>query len=150
MKAHNLYVPIVLVLLGIFVLSYSYRIGIGSIDNPGSGLFPFLLGLLLFLLSLYKIKLETRKKIGEKIGHPPLFFKKLVALISSLFFYALFLHTLGYLLTTLITLSFIFRIAGYKRWSKIVIYAMGIVLISYFIFTYLGVRFPQGPLSRWI
>ncbi len=143
MKVNNVYILLIFFALGIFVSSYSYKIGIGSLSNPGPGLFPFLLGILLFLLSLYKMKKEIRNRTGWDIGHNPLIFRKSVALISILFFYGLFLQTLGYTLTTFITLSLLFRTAGYRQWLRILIYAICIVFIINFIFTYLGVRFPQ-------
>lgn len=146
---NNVYVLLILFALGIFVSSYSYRIGIGSLSNPGPGLFPFLLGFLLFSLSSYKIKKEIRN-IATETEHNPLIFKGFIALVSILLFYSLFLQTLGYILTTFITLSLLFRTAGYKHWVRILIYAICIVFIIYFIFTYLGVRFPQGFLKRWI
>jgi len=149
MKINNVYILYILFSLGIFVSSYSYKIGIGSFSNPGPGLFPFLLGILLFLLSLYKIRKEMRNKIRWETGHNPLIFKKSVALISILFFYGLFIQTLGYILTTFITLSLLFRTIGYKNWLRILIYAICIDLIVYYIFTYLGVRFPQGFFKRW-
>ncbi len=146
---NNVYVLLILFALGIFVSSYSYKICIGSLSNPGPGLFPFLLGILLFSLSLYKMKKEIRNKTTES-GHHPLRFKGLMALVSILLFYSLFLQTLGYIVSTFITLSLLFRTAGYKHWFRILIYAICIVFIVYFIFTYLGVRFPQGFLKRWI
>lgn len=150
-KANDQVFPMLFIFfsLGIFVFSYSYKIGVGSLSNPGPGFFPFLLGILLFLLSLYKLKGEIRKKVKRETRLNPLFFKKIVALNSLLLFYALFLYALGYILTTFITLSLIFRIAGYKQWVKILIYGISVAFISYFIFTYLGVRFPEGILSRW-
>jgi putative tricarboxylic transport membrane protein len=144
MKVNNVYTLLILFALGIFVSSYSYKIGIGSLSNPGPGLFPFLLGILLFLLSLYKMNKEIRNRTGWETGHNALIFRKLIALISILLFYGLFLQTLGYTLTTFITLSLLFKTAGYKYWRRIIIYAICIVFIIRFIFTSLGVRFPQG------
>ncbi len=146
MGTPNLYVAVILIFIGIFVISYSYRIGIGSINHPGSGLFPFLIGSALFLLSLYKFNMEIKRKtkMKQEVEQSPIIFKKIIALTSSLLFYAFFLQLLGYLITTFITISFILRIAGYKSWFRILLYTVIIVFTSYFLFTTLGVRFPKG------
>jgi hypothetical protein len=143
----NTFLIVILVSLGISISIYSYKIGIGSINNPGPGLFPFLLGSLLFLLSLYKINIFFKKKRLDETTHVRLFFKKLFALLFLLFFYAIFIDLIGYIFTTFITFSFIFRIAGYKNWFKIITYTICIMFISYLGFTYLGVRLPQGLLK---
>jgi hypothetical protein len=136
--------------LGIFVFSYSYRMGIGSLKSPGPGLFPFLLGLLLFLLSFCKVVAIMKKSEGsEKRTKGPIFFGKLFLLLLSLMFYAIFLNVLGYSIATFVTLLFIFRIAGYKSLPKISLYSMIIVVLSYFLFTSLGVVFPRGILGRF-
>lgn len=143
----HLYITIILIFIGIFIIVYSYKIDIGSINHPGPGLFPFLIGSILFILSLYKIKEIIKTKIKREVNQTPIIFKKIIALISSLLFYAIFLQLLGYLITTLITIGLILRIAGYKSWFRIFLYTFSIVFISYFIFTTLGVRFPKGVIG---
>lgn len=143
----HLYITTILFFIGIFIIFYSYKIGIGSINHPGSGLFPFLIGSALFLLSLYKFIVEIKRKIRQEVEQTPIILKKIIALIFSLLFYALFLQLLGYLITTSITIGTILLIAGYKSWFKILIYTFSILFISYLIFTTLGVRLPKGIIS---
>ena len=64
----------------------------------------------------------------------------------ALFAYAILIEPLGFILTTFFTMTLLFRSAGFKRWSLAVAYSAGVVLITYFLFTYLGVRFPPGVL----
>ncbi|MEO0277981.1 MAG: hypothetical protein ABIM21_01670, partial [candidate division WOR-3 bacterium] len=65
-------VILILFWLGIFVASYSYKIGLGKFSSPGPGLFPFLLGCILFVLSLYRgIKVLKRAPKEEgRVGEP--------------------------------------------------------------------------------
>jgi signal transduction histidine kinase len=71
---------------------------------------------------------------------------KISLVLASLFFYGLFLERLGYLIVTLLTMIILFWGVGLKRWSSILVASCLTVLITYFLFTYLGVRFPPGIL----
>jgi hypothetical protein len=74
----------------------------------------------------------------------PLSLKKVVIALIVLFAYAFFLEVLGYLLVTFVVLAVLFRVGGYNRVTPIVAYSLATVIISYLLFTYLGVQFPPG------
>jgi hypothetical protein len=44
-------------------------------------------------------------------------------------------------------MALLFWIGGYKKWVQTLGYSCVVVIITYFLFTYLGVRFPQGILK---
>jgi hypothetical protein len=145
------------VALGIFVSAYAYiKLGIGKFNAPGSGLMPFLLGILFGLLALYKLVMallkhgepEEQQKKEEEEGaeKTPKLYRKLALIVGALFAYAILIEPLGFIPTTFLTMTLLFRSAGFKRWSLAVAYSAGVVLITYFLFTYLGVRFPPGIL----
>ncbi len=69
---------------------------------------------------------------------------KLAFITIILFAYALLLEPLGYIVTTFFAMVLLLRFAGYTRWILIIIYAVIIVGVSYFLFHYLGVMFPAG------
>ena len=148
MERRDLYFTFFWILLGLFVFIYSYRLGIGRIGSPGPGLFPFCLGVLFFLLSfihlmgkLFQRKKEVIMKHEEETSEGVV---KLILLVFSLFVYALFLDTLGYLITTFVVLILLYKIAGNKSWVRVTIYSLSTLIITYLFFTYLGVRFPGG------
>jgi putative tricarboxylic transport membrane protein len=155
MKKNSLYVMIFWVALGVFVSAYAYiNLGIGKFHAPGSGLMPFLLGILFGLLALYKLVMalikhgeseEPPKEVDEADQSPTLY-KKLALIVGALLAYAILLEPLGFLPTTFLTMTLLFRNAGFKRWSLAAASSAGVVLITYFLFTYLGVRFPPGIL----
>jgi hypothetical protein len=128
MRKSSLCTTIFWVALGVFVSAYAYiKLGIGKFNAPGPGLMPFLLGVLFGLLALYKLVMtllghgeseEPPKEVDEADQSP----------------------------TTFLTMVFLFRSAGFKRWSIAAASSAGVVLITYFLFTYLGVRFPPGVL----
>jgi putative tricarboxylic transport membrane protein len=141
--------------LGVFVTLYSYHIGLGRFLEPGPGLMPFVLGVVMLLLSLFKLAIdvrsqviEERKRTGtENGGSGRVFLGKIAAVAAGLLAFALLLEPLGYLLTTFLVLSFLLKVAGYERWLRVLPYSAIITLVTYFGFTYLGTRFPQGILS---
>ena len=136
------------VALGIFVSIYSYRLGLGNVVNPGPGLFPFCLGVILFVIAtivLTQFLITNGAPETERDKQPanPL---KAIAALAVLFTSALLLEVLGYVLVTFAALAILFRIAGYKNIIQIVGYSVAIVGITYLLFTYLGVHFPPGIL----
>ncbi len=155
MRKDGLYDTIFWVVLGAFVSVYAYvKLGIGKFSAPGSGLMPFILGVLFGLLALYKLvtrilrhgESEEKPKEREETDQQGTIYKKVILVVVALFAYAILIEPLGFILTTFFTMTLLFRSAGFKRWSLAVAYSAGVVLITYFLFTYLGVRFPPGVL----
>jgi putative tricarboxylic transport membrane protein len=136
--------------LGLFVIFASYRLGLGGLRNPGPGLMPFLLGMLLCLTALYMLIAFIWKKmdqgaavVREMQDHTN--YTKLGLVLVSLFAYSLVLEWLGFLITTFTTLFILFRIMN-NRWFTVVLASVLTVAVSYGLFTYLGVNFPKGIL----
>jgi hypothetical protein len=155
MRNNGLYDTIFWVTLGAFVSVYAYvKLGIGKFSAPGSGLMPFILGLLFGLLALYKLVInilrygepEEKPKEEEEADQQGTVYKKVILVVVALFAYAILIEPLGFLPTTFLTMTLLFRGAGFKQWSLAAAYSAGVVLITYFLFTYLGVRFPPGVL----
>jgi putative tricarboxylic transport membrane protein len=130
------------------------KLGIGKLNAPGPGLMPFLLGFLFGLLALYKLvtrilrhtQPEERSKEEKEADRDGIAYKKVILVTGALFVYAILLEPLGFILTTFLTMTLLFRSAGFKQWGFAVACSAGVVLITYFLFTYLGVRFPPGIL----
>ncbi len=136
--------------LSLFVMILSYKLGLGGLHNPGPGLMPFVLGCLLCITSFYlllasSLKREDRRETGkEGIGKTRL--GRLCLVLGSLIAYPLLLEWLGYLCTTLLVLIILFR-SMRNRWLSVLSASVLTVLVSYFMFTYLGIRFPKGILK---
>jgi putative tricarboxylic transport membrane protein len=135
--------------LSLFVMIFSYRLGLGGFHNPGPGLTPFLLGLLLLPISLYLIiKSVLKKGEGDKTadeGWDQTNYKKIGLVLVALFAYSFLLERLGFLITTWIFLFLLFRSVG-NRWITALVASTSTVLATYFVFTFFGVRFPAGIL----
>jgi hypothetical protein len=148
-KKHELLPAFFWGLLGIFVMVNAYKVGLGNFINAGPGLMPFLLGICLFLVSMLligKFVFGVKEENGTPKGISPMRMDlKKISLVSlSLFAYALLLKTLGFLFLTSLLLLFLFRIAGSHKWRVVVFASVITILITYFVFTSLGLRFPKG------
>lgn len=132
--------------LGIFVSILSLQLGIGNIRNPGPGLFPFGLGIIFVLLSVF-ILLEALLSPALKDSRDILAtvnFQKVIVVVAVLVAYALSLRFLGYPIAMAAALALLFRIGGYRSWARIMLYAAAIVILTHFMFSSLGVQLPRG------
>ncbi|MBI5440298.1 MAG: tripartite tricarboxylate transporter TctB family protein [Deltaproteobacteria bacterium] len=138
--------------LGAGVAIGSYRLGLGRVERPGPGFFPFLLGSLFFALALYsffKGLLGTGE--GEVGAGPSLeraIYGKLGLVVAALLGFAFLIEPLGFVPTAFLTLGILFTAAGLRRWWSVTLWSAGVVTTTYFLFTYLGVRFPAGVLRH--
>ena len=154
MKKNQVVTIVFWVVLGVFVMYSSCRFGLGSFRTPGPGLMPFLLGALLCVVSLYFLAvsffwksagkgIESNSK-EEEPNHADI--KKIVLVVVSLIIYALVLEKLGYMIATLFLLFGLFWAAGTTKLVA-AISSAATMLLTFFLFTRLGVVFPQGILK---
>ncbi len=140
--------------LSFFLIIFSYREGLGKMIKPGPGLVPFLMGALLLLFSILNAYFEIAAgrsakraqsdKPSEEQGGTSL--KKIGMVFVSLFLYALLLDIVGFIICTFLLLFVMFCGLGVKKTSAGV--TSGISSLGcYFLFTYLGMRFPPGILK---
>jgi putative tricarboxylic transport membrane protein len=137
---------------GVFVIVFSYRLGLGGFNNPGAGLMPFLLGILLILFSLTIFIMSFIKKRearhSTKGDQSRAGYYKIVLVLLGLFVYALILEKLGFVMTTWIFLFLLFRAIG-NKWTTTFFASTFTVFATYFVFTFFGVRFPAGIFKLW-
>jgi putative tricarboxylic transport membrane protein len=124
---------------------FSYKLGFGGLENPGPGVFPFFTGVLLFLTSIYFLinsifgidgRVETEKH-GQKS------FGKICFVLAPFFLYVLLLEVLGYMVSSFLFLVILFHTMG-SRWKYTLFISLLTTLLTYFLFNYLGVTFPEG------
>jgi putative tricarboxylic transport membrane protein len=136
--------------LGIWVIIDSYRLGLQTVSDPGSGLFPFLLGVVLCLLGLpgligclkYSSNIGTFKE-ERGIGRGGNL-KRLGAATACLVGYALLLNKLGYAITTFLFLFGLLWIGYPRRWLFISGFSIVVTILSYLIFdVLLEIPFPS-------
>jgi putative tricarboxylic transport membrane protein len=123
---------------------------LGTLYRPGPGLMPYYLGVGLVLLAVGMIlrMVLTRSKEEEKGKNRPkaIDYPKIALVVAALVVYSLVIEKVGYIVATLFLLVILFLCAGSKRTSAVIASVLTL-LITYFGFTYLGVRFPPGILT---
>jgi putative tricarboxylic transport membrane protein len=149
MKKYSIFPALFWVGLSLFVMIFSYRMGLGGFYNPGPGLMPFLLGVLLFPLSLYlligSVQRKRERDEAPKEEKSQINYRQIAIILIALFVYALLLEKLGFLITTFVFMVLLFRSVG-NRWTTVLAASVSTVLAAYFVFTFFGVRFPEGIL----
>jgi putative tricarboxylic transport membrane protein len=148
MKTKELLVVIFWMLMGVYVSWASVRLGVGTLYYPGAGLMPFYLGLCLILLSLVLLfrLLLKRAKEGESAKPRSIRYAQIAILVGALVVYSMVIDRIGYIVATLILLAVLFWTAGTKKVFA-VIASIVTVAITFYGFTYLGLRFPPGVLT---
>jgi putative tricarboxylic transport membrane protein len=136
--------------ISIVVCVESMQGGVGSFMTPGPGFFPFwsalILGGLAMILAVTSFLRKEREKLTEQwIGVK---WGKVIIVVASLLIYSLLLDTLGYLITTLGLMLFLFAVTGRsKMWSWLGS-ALLATLLSYLVFySWLNVQLPKGKLG---
>lgn len=143
---------VILFLFGLFIFFGSFRYRIGSITNPGAGLFPLILSILLIILSgvtIVNSYLQSFRR-NEEVSISPFFPQKVtprrifLALIS-MFAIRYLLPILGFMPSTfLFVLILVKSLGGYNWRSSFLVSALS-ALVSHFVFVmWLKLIFPIG------
>jgi hypothetical protein len=123
----------------------------GSLKFPGPGYYPKLVGVFLIATALGCLiqALVARRSAGPvapaaKVSARPMV-GKTVALLGLLLGYAFLLKPLGFPIAIFLFLLAAIRVFGYRRWSIIILLALGLTVASYVTFiTWLKVPLPLG------
>jgi putative tricarboxylic transport membrane protein len=133
--------------LSAFAMLCAYRYELGSFQDPGPGLMPFLAGSALLVVSC--ILVLSSFSAGKAHGESPVIQTesgrcKAGLVLGSLLVYAFVLETAGYPVATSLLLILLFRVAGARKWRNFVPAAVLTAILTFFVFTHLGLRFPIG------
>ncbi len=140
---------------GLLVLGLAF--GAGGLRNytywgptgPGSGFFPFWLGLTMAVLSAWLLLGALRGR-GPDGGWLPAGAgrRRLVTVLGVIAALIAVLKIVGMAVGTVLFLVVILRFVEGLRWSSTVAIAVGTAAVNYFVFTYwLRVPFPVGVLG---
>ena len=132
-----------LVLVGLFVVWERRVLPLGSTSHPGPGYFPLLLAVLLIILGAILIARGKDAKKIHSVSWPEL--PHAVAILGCCLFVSLFMETIGYRLTLLVMLGFLFGVVErIKLWLTLVL-TFGFSLGTFWLFdSLLRVPLPRG------
>lgn len=136
--------------VSLFVAFMAVDLGLGTLTQPGSGFIFFCSSVGLGVLSVILIIKSVLRK-GEATplmdGWKGLKWGNAVLAIGILFFYALILDELGFILSTFLLMTVLFGL-GRSRYWVVIASAVMTTILSFVIFGYfLGVRLPKGILG---
>ncbi len=132
-----------LTLLGLFVVWERRVLPLGTASHPGPGYFPLLLAILLIVLGAILIARGKYAKKIRSVSWPEA--PHAVAILGCCLFISLFMETIGYRLTLLLTLGFLFGVMErIKVWLTLVL-TLGFSLGTFWLFdSLLRVPLPRG------
>jgi hypothetical protein len=131
----------------VMIMVESFRLGVGSINLPGAGFFPFLTSLLLAVLSFLMICESLKKsKFRESfsVWSSETNWRNLVFVLLSMTIYGFVIDYLGFLLSTFLFLLFLFKTITPQRWGASLIGSLVTIFVSYLVFnTWLQCQLPD-------
>jgi putative tricarboxylic transport membrane protein len=137
-------------IFGSVIAFQAYKLDIGDLHTPGAGMLPFILGVILVLLSVpifvYAYRGFRKRDRKEDNVWERLDFRKMGISVLALIFYGFALDKVGFTLTVLITMFVLFKVVGSTKWYKILLLSCLTAFFSYLLFVIvLEVQFPSFP-----
>ncbi len=143
-------------ILGLGVVYASYRLGLGTLTHPGPGFLSFWCGIILSVLSaLVFIQGGIARRQGNQTKLRQLWMEakwsKCIFLVLAMLVYVLTFSYLGFLLSTILLLIFLFKAIEPQKWFVAMGGAILASLISFIVFAlWLDVQLPRGFIERLI
>jgi hypothetical protein len=134
---------LVFLAFAIAIGSEAFRLGLGTLGNPGPGLTPFSYASVLGLLSML---LYVRSRAASKGSAITIRWRSVLPILTILLAYGLMIEWLGYLLCTFVAMVLLFRFGG-VGWIKAVLLAAIATLLVHLVFVrWLVVPLPLGSI----
>jgi putative tricarboxylic transport membrane protein len=140
---------VLLILFAAFVLFESREYPLGSIDNPGPGFLPILLGVAIGLMSIVLLIKEWKKEKPqtESISWPDRAGLLRVSLIFAVtLLFTVFFEITGYIVNTFVLFLVLLRPVGRQKWIWTLSISVGTTVACYLLFD----RWLMLPLPRGI
>jgi hypothetical protein len=137
----------VLMALGVVIMMISLTYGFGTFRRPGPGLYPFFIGVSIFVFSMVLLISELRSPMGA-----PIFdrkgYKTFLFMIATFCLWILVMPFLGYVIVTLLATYAFGKIMKLEGWWKPLAVSAGTALFIYLLFDYwLYIDLPRGILG---
>ena len=141
---------VLLAAAGVYAVAVSLALGLWRQNSPGEGLFPFIASVAVTAFSLAGL---AGALSARHVPSPPdhgehglrTTLVRLCAYLATLIFYAASLDALGFIVSTLLVVVFILRIAEGYGWRLTLAIAVGTAVGCQLLFVYwLGAILPTG------
>ena len=137
-------------IVGLIICEESWRMKLGQFHNPGPGFLPFGAGLILAGGALAVLVKTLRSGPGQDRAFwtDRRRWPKVFLTLGCILVYGVLLESLGFLLTTFLSMGFLFRVIDPQRWRTVLMGAFFSAVGAYLIFqTWLQVELPKGFLG---
>lgn len=132
---------------GILIAEESYRLKLGSFGRPNSGLYPFLVGLLIVLFSLIMLVQKQSTKSEREGKGEKLNYRNILSCLLSLYGYALVFEWFGFIPSTFLLVVFFLKFIERKGWALVITASLLTSIVSYVFFEiWLRAALPKGIL----
>jgi len=133
--------------LGVVIIIISLAYGFGTFRRPGPGLYPFFIGVSIFVFSIVLLISELRSPMRA-----PLFdqegIKTFLFMIATFCLWIIVMPVLGYVIVTLLATCAFCKIMKLEGWWKPLAVSAGTALFIYLLFDYwLYIDLPRGILG---
>jgi putative tricarboxylic transport membrane protein len=137
-------------LLGGAYLAGSLSLSMGTVEQPGAGLFPMLVGIFILFLSIPglvgSLKSGETRKLSQGVFPQGSDLRRVIAIALSVLLFAILLQPLGYGICSAFLMAAVLRLLGMRSWGKAAVIAILTAGISYFFFVLLDIPLPRGSL----
>ncbi|HME42500.1 MAG TPA: tripartite tricarboxylate transporter TctB family protein [Syntrophorhabdales bacterium] len=130
--------------VGVFFAVGGIMLKPGTLRNPGPGLLPLIMSLLLISFSLFVL---AKGLIGPEGILKGIQWKSQTVVVASVFLYGLLLNLLGFLLSTFALMFVLYGLffGGKNKWPRVFFCATATALAGWLVFSVaLKVPFPKG------
>ena len=128
----------------------SYRLNLGSVNEPGPGFFPFGTGLIMLFLSLAAI-FQSLRKSGSEEQKPyaePVRWWSIVIILAAIVAYAFSLETIGFLINTFLFICLLLKVVEPQTWKTSIIGGLIAAIAANIVFNVIfQAQIPAGILG---
>ena len=135
----------------LFIIIESYRLGLGTMYQPGPGFLFFWTGIVVAIMSLIVVLKSFGAQPAEEVKEAPTGKRaaiKVILVLVSLFAYAALMEYLGFFIVTLLLFMFLLAVIEKKKWWFAILVSVAVTGFAYLVFeTALQSQLPKGILG---
>jgi hypothetical protein len=150
MKKADLITGTVLLILSGYVIYEALQMPESGTFGPGSGFLPLWLGILMGVLALLLTigAALRREKTSAEPPFPAWSTMAIVAkILGGLMVFSLLMETVGFIINTLIFVTYLMKVVQKERWPKSLLIAVATTACLYIVFqVLLGITLPRNEL----
>lgn len=137
----------VLMVLGVAIIGISLAYGFGTFKRPGPGLYPFFIGISIFVFSIALLIWKLRSQKSEPLLDREEI-KTFLFMTATFCLWIIVMAFLGYVVVTLLATFAFCKIMKLEGWRKPLAVSAGTALFIYLMFDYwLYIDLPRGILG---